>query len=167
MEMDEYLQSSAQTEDVAASTNAQARRCIRCGYPLCSYNTSDRCYHHDYDARNTVDSPTPIETKFPPASLASADRRAQQILRAVGVVCDVPTEGILGRTKIRDVVRARHLTMYLLATDLGWTPDGIAHAFGHSDTLMARYGLRKMQDYLQEPFILEVLADIRANLASG
>lgn len=165
--IDQYLQHRAQTEDVAAPTNAKKRLCAQCGYPLCIYNTRDRCWHHGHGARDTVDSPVPTEAKFPPASLATADRRAQQILKAVGVVCDVPTEGIIGRTKIRDAVRARHLTMYLLATELGWEPDKIARAFGHPDTLTARYGLRRMQDHLREPFIREVLADIRANLAPG
>ncbi len=163
--IDQYLQHRAQTEDVADPTNAKTRRCVQCDTPLCSYNTSDRCYCHG--ARDTVDSPVPTGTKLPPASLASADRRAQQILKTVGAVCDVHADGILGRSKIRDVVRARHLVMYLLATELGWEPDEIARAFGHPDTLTARYGLRRMQDHLREPFIREVLADIRANLAPG
>ncbi|MBI4132005.1 MAG: hypothetical protein HY474_00025 [Candidatus Sungbacteria bacterium] len=102
-----------------------------------------------------------------PAELLTSDQRAQQLLRSVGEVCRVAPEAILGRSKIQDFVLARHLVMYLLSADLGWTPDAIAHAFGHSVNLMTTYGLRKIETRLNEPYIQQLVSEIRAALTAS
>ncbi|MBI3305125.1 hypothetical protein HYZ80_02285 [Candidatus Parcubacteria bacterium] len=102
-----------------------------------------------------------------PAELLTSDQRAQQLLRSVGEVCRVEPEAILGRSKIQDFVLARHLVMYLLSADLGWTPDTISQAFGHSDNAMTTYGLRKIETRLNEPYIQQLVSEIRAALAAS
>ncbi|MBI2624210.1 hypothetical protein HYW67_01815 [Candidatus Parcubacteria bacterium] len=153
-------------EDARTAPTPQPKRwCVTCLKPLGLYNRGNQCYCHGNGGADGAAEVRPMHNL--PAELLTSDRRAQQLLKSVSKVCDVAPEAILGRSKIQDFVLARHLVMYLLSTDLGWTPDAIAHAFGHSVNLMTTYGLRKVAAHLHEPYIQQLVAEIRAALTAS
>ncbi|MBI2625762.1 hypothetical protein HY573_00540 [Candidatus Parcubacteria bacterium] len=153
-------------EDARRAPTPQPKRlCTTCLKPLGLYNKGSRCYCHGNGGADGAAEVRPMHNL--PAELLTSDQRAQQLLRSVGEVCRVAPEAILGRSKIQDFVLARHLVMYLLSADLGWTPDAIAHAFGHSVNLMTTYGLRKIETRLNEPYIQQLVSEIRAALTAS
>lgn len=92
---------------------------------------------------------------------------AQHVLGAVSSVLGISQEQLLEQTRKTRVVRARHLAMYLLRTDLEMSLPQIAKQLERDHTSVL-HGCRKMeQDLRRNPGIGDLIAAVRKAYSSG
>ena len=144
-----------------APTRHTRRRCVLCKAILADSNTSDECFHHVPPRKGTLSWLLEImrevtvelkatEIEYVPLPEVNASTREvsqeffEEVVRTVAKTYGVTYESIIARTRISDVVHARHVAMYVLS-DMGCTLVSIGAFFDrdHTTVLHARDQIRK------------------------
>lgn len=104
--------------------NAAPRPCTICGAMLSRYNKTDRCFHHtdaETPQKTSVSAGHAIEktsSGIPEELVVRTEELTPEgIVAAVCKVCRVSREEIFSATRKAQIVKARHVLMYLLRID--------------------------------------------------
>ena len=157
---------------------ANERLCVICRSPLSASNTSDRCRRHQLEEGDQPlfklippDVGSDHEERgaetAPPQSEVSADVLAsrEQVLKAVAEIYKVTREEILSRGRQPRLVRPRHVTMYLLRTELKMTLPKIAD-FLKRDHTTIMHGCEQMtQKVLTDVVLAKEVEAIRSRMS--
>ena len=147
------------------------RICSICGAFLSSYNKTNACFAHKKEPRivfvqgeplreqrarrldlSTI-APKRLASKHtaPPASLTSVKDgvTVAHMLEEVCTVCGVTHEELLGSSRKKKIVRARHIAMYLLRIDFSRSFPMIAQDLCRDHTTII-HGCKKMKAMVTE-----------------
>ena len=96
------------------------------------------------------------------------DIREADVLNAVSDFFELPIAALTGRSRSKDVVLPRQITMYLLREETHASLVDIGRALGGRDHTTAMHGIEKIESQLREDANLRTqVMSIRQNLLSG
>ncbi len=88
-----------------------------------------------------------------------------QVLETVSSFYEVPEADLVGKSRKRPVVRARHMAIYILREDLGLSLEQIGEVLGGRNHTTIRYAYRKIAAEVEKnPSLRRHLGDIRSAL---
>lgn len=74
----------------------------------------------------------------------------EQILKAVSDFYEIPSKDILGKSRIKEIANARHISMYFCYSHMKATLKEIAHYFGGRDHTSVLHAVKKIQSEIKD-----------------